>query len=247
MRLRFFSILFLLSALLISQTLDQQIQKLLEGDTQVSAVNLKQLQSEYRSDEPGLLFLEGLITLDGTEASEKFQRIVDKYPGSRYHAQALLRLAEYYYVNGLYVRSGDLLKQYARTYPNIGPVDIVHELLGNALTIAGSADSAVYYQQLLSKGKTPASGTPQEPEPIVESVKDWSVQAGVFSDRQNATRLSDTLNAAGFPARVDATRVGGKALFAVRVGNYESEAEARIVSLDIRSRVQLDAFVIHLQ
>jgi cell division septation protein DedD len=72
------------------------------------------------------------------------------------------------------------------------------------------------------------SGAPPPAQPpATEHATAWTVQLGLFSNRENATRLIASLKSHGFnPSMTDATKSGHK-LYRVRVGNEHDRAAAQ--------------------
>lgn len=73
----------------------------------------------------------------------------------------------------------------------------------------------------------PASGTPDAP---------WTVQAGSFTQQDNAETLAAELRKLGFPAYVSRFDDGGRLHFRVRVGGYPSRDAAQSKADEIRDR-----------
>ena len=48
------------------------------------------------------MFLDGVLTEDGQQAVSIYQRIIDKYPNSKYADAATYRVFAYFYALGLY-------------------------------------------------------------------------------------------------------------------------------------------------
>src|SRR5512140_2678476 len=51
---------------------------------------------------PGVLYLQGLVTSDGGEAVRIYQSIVDNFPKSEWADDALYKVYQFYYALGLY-------------------------------------------------------------------------------------------------------------------------------------------------
>jgi cell division protein FtsN len=94
-----------------------------------------------------------------------------------------------------------------------------------------------------------APGSPEapasaQPEPKGEEVaKTYSIQVGVFSDRQGARQVVDELARAGYPARISPDKRGPQELYKVVTGRYRSEYAARKALEQLRGE-GFDAFLI---
>jgi len=67
---------------------------------------------------PGVLYLQGVLTTDGSEAAKIYQSIVDNFPKSEWADDALYRLHQYYYSVGLYKTADQKLEQLSAITPS---------------------------------------------------------------------------------------------------------------------------------
>ncbi|MGH2567039.1 MAG: tetratricopeptide repeat protein, partial [Bacteroidota bacterium] len=110
-------------SLLLSQSEKQNepdIQRRLEmierGQEEAVKAELPTLMTNYQNH-PGILFLQAVLTTDGTEATKIYQSIVDNFPRSEWADDALYKLYQYYYSIGLYKTADQKLDQLKRDYP----------------------------------------------------------------------------------------------------------------------------------
>ncbi|WP_448189315.1 SPOR domain-containing protein [Azospirillum sp. sgz301742] len=88
-------------------------------------------------------------------------------------------------------------------------------------------------------GAAPAS------RPAVSATGRWVVQAGSFSVLENAEAVQRKLTAKGYAAQVsDWTDSSQRAWKIVRVGGYDSQADAKRVAADVKSSLGLSAMVV---
>jgi cell division septation protein DedD len=81
----------------------------------------------------------------------------------------------------------------------------------------------------------PAASAPAAQAPAAEHAMAWTVQLGLFSNRENAARLIAGLKSRGFnPSMSDATKSGHK-LYRVRVGNEHDRAAAQKLLARLRA------------
>jgi TolA-binding protein len=102
------------------QSSEPDIQKRLEmiekGQGEQVKAELPALMTNYQND-AGVMYLQGVLTTDGTEAVKIFQSIVDNFPKSEWADHALYKLYQYYYSIGLYKTADQKLAQLKQDYP----------------------------------------------------------------------------------------------------------------------------------
>ncbi len=241
-------------SLLCSQTIDEWIALAERGQLDNVRDHLSDIRQHYGTD-PGLIYLSALLEEDGAGAVDQYRDLCDQYPGNPYCHRALLKIAEFYYTSGLYIKSGDWLKKYLRKGPQDKDKKRALKLLERSMTISGNADSVSYYRDLFS-GHSPDEKLPvAEPvvpppngenkmQPIVSGKGDYAVQVGLFSSIENAGKQLNRLQEKGFAGRISISIKNGKALHAVIIGPYATDADAREISKKIKSGLGLDSFVI---
>lgn len=72
----------------------------------------------------------------------------------------------------------------------------------------------------------------------------WAVQLGAFSSREDANTLRARAVNAGFPAFVDETATGGKAMWRVRIGPHAERASAEGARAAARDKLKIDGLVV---
>ena len=72
--------------------------------------------------------------------------------------------------------------------------------------------------------------------PPVEQEAGWLIQVGSFGEEENARRLADRLDNAGYAARLYPHRSGGGLMYRVRVGPESSREDADEIASSLRDR-----------
>jgi cell division protein FtsN len=109
---------------------------------------------------------------------------------------------------------------------------------------APEAPGAPTSTQQEARGSEPPAPVAAQPQPKGEEVaKTYSIQVGVFSDRQGARQVVDELARAGYPARISPDKRGPQELYKVVTGRYRSEYAARKALEQLRGE-GFDAFLI---
>lgn len=133
--------LFVVTANLSAQDIDQYLQEIEHGETAKAQSALPQLMQEY-PDNPGVLYLRGVLQSDGEVAYQIFKDVADKTDGNSYKDDAILKVGEYLYARGLYISATKYLKRIPAQYPNSPHLQQASNLLINSLVAAGKSDSA---------------------------------------------------------------------------------------------------------
>lgn len=132
------------------QGLDYYFDLAYQGKVDEVTEALPQLYRQHPND-GSILYLEGLITQDGDTAVEMFKQVARLYPSSPYAADALLKIGEYLYARGLYIRAAQYLKRIPVHYPRSDLIYPSIRLFLNALLVSGNRDTALFYAQVFSR------------------------------------------------------------------------------------------------
>lgn len=182
------------------------------------------------------LWLRGVLTLDPAQARSSYLRLVVEYPGGRYTDRALLRLATTAELQGDVLEAEGYYRLLARDYP----ASPAHREAERWL----EANGEILREARASREDTPdlipprSDREPQPPPPDtrIVSSRDFTVQLGAFSGRDNAGALAERVRNAGFEPRV--VQVEGSPLFRVRVGRFPTRAAAA----EVRDRILAAGF-----
>lgn len=247
---------------------------------QVTAGNIDEAKSELPSlkekfpDDPGVLYLEALVTTDGSVAARLYQSIVDNHPRCEWADAALYRVYQFYYSLGLYKTADLKMAQLQRDYPDskylksqgsmaeAGPVVTRHDT-----PAAPAATPPVTASPKEEPVTTPASTVntapvvKQNPPPAVkqnpppakqekpavvthQSSGAYALQVGAFASEPNAERLQRAVEAMGYRVEIVTRGHTGKPMYHVWVGNYPTEAEARAAAVELREKHSVDAMLV---
>lgn len=247
---------------LISGELEDSIDKYLSGQETDVTENYAYLQEKY-GDEPSFIFLNASIEEQGPAAVAKYKDLYEQHPENKYSPVAVMKLAEYYYVTGLYIKACEWLKKFLYHYPQHESSVRALRLLDRALSISGEADSARYYVDYYTDKTIRISEIlPDQPilnpnlEPIDEpeyfsmqaqaGEMKYGVQVGLFGSLENAGKRLQMLQDNGYSGRIQISVRDGRSLNAVVIGEYDTDDKARKISNKIKSSLGLDSFVVEL-
>ena len=96
--------------------IDRFLARVEKGEAEEVRMELQSLLSRYPNN-PGVLYLQGVLTTDGTEAVRIYQSIVDNFPKSAWADDALYKVYQFYYAIGLYRTAEIKLNQLRTDYP----------------------------------------------------------------------------------------------------------------------------------
>jgi hypothetical protein len=196
-----------------------------KGQAEAVRAELPSLMTNYQNN-PGVMYLQAVLTTDGTEAAKLFQNIVDNFPKSEWGDDALYKLYQYYYSIGLYKTADQKLTQLKEEYP--------------FSAYASENNPAVEEKQAVKEKPTVIK--PKEPVP--KFATNFTVQVGAFSTLQNAGELKTKFEKEGYQSNIFTIVSHGKKLHKVWVGEFQTIDEARRFNAEIKSKFNLTSIVV---
>jgi tetratricopeptide (TPR) repeat protein len=141
---------FCLSILPAQDHLDALIQNVLHGSRDSAAVYLPTMEQRYPNN-PSLMYLKGLLENNGEEAMVIFSKLYNTHPSSEYGDDAVMKVAEYYYAAGMYVKAANWLKKMPIYYSRSEHIERAVKLFLNSLIVSGHKDTAVFYSRVFKR------------------------------------------------------------------------------------------------
>jgi septal ring-binding cell division protein DamX len=197
-----------------------------KGQADVVRAELPTLMTNFQNH-PGVLYLQAVLTTDGSEAAKIYQSIVDNFPKSEWADDALFKLYQYYYSIGLYKTADQKLEQLKRDYP--------FSTYATDQKVA-EEPKAVPPPEAPVKVSRPSKG---EKSSIV-----YTVQAGTFSILQNAEELKSRFERDGYSSHIFTIVNNGKKFHKVWVGEFSKQEEAKRFSGEIKKKYHLETIVV---
>ena len=143
-----YSVLFL--SLLYSSKVNVMIDEILSGKSQYSNDELfLKINDMNAKNSQNILILKGLIESDGEKSFNYFKDYIDSNVDKKYNELAILRISEYYYISGLYIKSSEWYKKLIMNYPDSKNLKSGINYFLNSLSVSGKLDSAKYYSKIL--------------------------------------------------------------------------------------------------
>ena len=183
---------------------------------------------EKNPDDPSVMFLDAVLKENGQEAIVIYQNIVDNYPTSKYADAALYRIFSYYYALGLYDTSREKLKQLNESYPESPYINIANQ---NLSALEDSVDEEKESREE-EKEKVP-----------LESYK-FTIQAGAFTNLDNANNLFNEIENAGIYCQLGEKTVAGTTFHVVYAGKFEKYEDAENFLQVVNSRFKLNGSIV---
>ena len=225
-------LLFILTGLAYSQDVDiiPYLKQIESGNIDAARSELMDLKDEY-PESPSVKFLEGVLTENGQLAVVVYQDIVDNYSTSKYADAALYRIFSYYYALGLYETAQKKLDQLILDYAGSPYIKIAQQN-----KFPGDGYIAVNNEEDSSE----VNGE----ETVAEQEFKFTIQAGAFSNRDNAESLKAEFLNSGIFSETKEKLVGGTRFHVVYVGKFLTENDAEGFLQVINKRYELSGRII---
>lgn len=204
----------------------RRLEMIEKGQADAVRAELPTLMTNFQNH-PGVLYLQAVLTTDGSEAAKIYQSIVDNFPKSEWADDALFKLYQYYYSIGLYKTADQKLEQLKRDYP---------------FSTYATDQKVAEEPKVVPPTETPAKVTP--PNKGEKSAVVYTVQAGTFSVLQNAEELKSRFERDGYPSHIFTIVNNGKKFHKVWVGEFNRQEEAKRFSAEIKKKYHLETIVV---
>ena len=206
----------------------QQIENGKADEVRNELVGLK----ERYSDDPSVMFLEGVLTENGQKAVVIYQKVVVEYPDSKYADAALYRIYSYYYALGLYESATEKLNKLITDYPKSPYIKIAKQ---NQLPVN---------PEITQEDET--NITQQKNEDVKGADYKFTIQAGAFSKIENAESLQLKFEKSGIFSEIKDKLVAGTSFHVVYVGKFVTENDAESFLKTINAKFELSGRVIQI-
>jgi hypothetical protein len=205
--------------------IQRRLELIEKGQGEAVKAELPTLMTTFQNH-PGVLYLQAVLTSDGTEAAKIYQTIVDNFPQSEWSDDALFKLYQYYYSVGLYKTADQKLEQLRRDYP----------------CSTYGADQPIVEEPKTIPQEAPAVVQPPGKADRYSTV--YTVQAGTFSILQNAEELKARFQRDGYTASIFTIVNNGRKFHKVWVGEFQKQEDARRFGAEIKKKYNLETIVV---
>ena len=239
------------------------------GGDEAVREQLPSLLSTYPNN-PGVLYLQALVTREGADAVRTYQSIVDKFPQNEWADDALYKVYQFYYALGLYRTAELKLNQLKTSYPMSPYVDAAAAdnagaaAADQAPTFPAQSAGAVKTPEKVvelpvqtprekpadsvqEKPRSTVPVSPADPPPVHPEAAipvRFSLQVGAFTLQANAESQKARFEAMGYSADMMSKVRDTRALFIVLVGDYATYDDARTAAAAVKKKMGVDAIVI---
>jgi cell division protein FtsN len=251
MKIHIFIIAFLISLSVLpasAQQIDTEVQQYIkmidQGDTEKASEESAALIAANPNN-PAILYLEGRLSTDGTEALKYYQTILDNFSKSQWADDALYQTYQYYYALGYYKTANIKLEQLKKQYPDSPYLtsktteQVVAEKTQEEVPKNLPLNSEV-------QKPTPTSSLPVPVPPVAtQSTTDlYTIQVGAFSTSSNADKQKTYFEELGYQVVITNKVKSGKSLFLVWVGAYPTAEDAVKASYEIKKKYNIESIVV---
>lgn len=181
---------------------------------------IKKLKGKEK-ETAAVLYLRALIEKDGDKALAIYNKIIESDSESITAERSLWRVAQYYYIKGLYIKSSGVLRQIIDNFP------------GTIYARKAKEELDIINEEFGEKDK-------QTIKPYKEEGK-FVVQLGAFGNKQNAQKTIKFLKENGYSnARINTQVILGSRLHLVWLGNFDNETSAKRYGELIKQKLRID-------
>lgn len=203
----------------------RRLEMIERGQGDAVRAELPSLMTNYQNN-PGVMYLQAVLTTDGAEAAKIYQSIVDNFPKSEWGDDALYKLYQYYYSIGLYKTADQKLQQLKEEYP----------------FSAYATEQPATTEQPSARKEKPVTLKPKAA--VQKFAGGFTVQVGAFSTLPNASELKEKFEKEGYAANIFTMVSNGKKLHKVWVGEFQSYDEAKRSAVEIKKKFNLSSIVV---
>ena len=241
MRFFIFIFLFISNSYCLSES-EKHISQIMNGN-----FNLE--KSQINNNDPESIYLNALIEIDGDKSKELFLDYLNKYPNNKYSASSIVKIAEYFYARGLYIKAANWYQKIPNKYPDSDYVDKSISYHLNSLVIAGKVDSARYYTKIF-KENFPKLKFNDDFIPIKKSKINnfndkkvsehntgYTIQVGIFKQYQSALYKKKILMNEGFSSNIKEVFIDNQRFYSLRLGTFIKKNNAEKETKRLKSRL----------
>lgn len=201
--------------------------KMIESGNVIQAKEDLAELKERNPDDPSVMFLDGILTENGQEAVVIYQNIIDNFPKSKYADAALYRIFSYYYALGLYDTAKEKLKQLTESYPNSPYIKVANQ------NLASGEQSETNKKEEIPENENTSD----------ENYK-YTVQAGAFTNLENAKNLNRQFAESGIFSQLIDKTVAGTVFHVVYAGKFEKYEDAENFLAVINSKFNVNGSIV---
>jgi len=257
-------IIICLSALcspLSSQSGPEIIGLVLKGEYQKAREGLEQIQKAGSESRDTVLFLQGLLAMDGEAAAETYQKLLTEFPESKYCDDAMFRLAQLAYARGAYRSALSRFREIQTSHPNSNLIPACLQWQNLCLQAMGESDDKTedtVPSSVTEPGLNEILGVIENDivnKPVVTPVKPsgpktspaYAVQVNAFSEQSRALMQKSFFEKNGYLVSLGSKTKDNQTLYLVWVGSVSTKEEALALKNEISNKFGVSGFVVTTQ
>jgi hypothetical protein len=204
--------------------IQRRLEMIERGQGEAVKSELPALMTNYQNH-PGVLYLQAVLTTDGSEAAKLYQNIIDNFPKNEWADDALYKLYQYYYSIGLYKTGDQKLQQLRQEFPF------------STYAVAEKPQESPKTPQEAPADVKPTGSVEKYPT-------SFTVQVGAFSTLQNAEELKAKFEKENYSSNIFTIVNDGRKLHKVWVGEFQTYEDAKRFTSEIRRKFSLESIVV---
>ncbi len=223
-----------------SQEIDisQLVREIESGD--VDRANILIMSAEKGNlNSINLKYLKALLTKDADEAAKLYRDVIHSSVESEWKDDAVYRMYLFHYARGEFNESDKYARILFESFPESEYLSYIKRITKD-LSIKSNVKNP---DTTLTENKQRYLTTIDQTE--VNSIDRFSIQVGAFSSMESAKNFANQFF--GYSTRIIQKNVGGKILFAVLVGNFNSKEAASVEQIKIRDRFKVESIIVKLE
>ena len=222
---------------------------------------LPTLISEHPND-PGVLYLQALLTREGADAVRTYQSIIDNFPKSEWADDALFKVYQFYYALGLYRTAEIKMNQLKAAYPDSPyasqqsptQTEAPEPAKGSPESPKADAPATEPAKPVVAPPAEQTAPAEQKAEPAPQEKTApqtdtaipvrFSLRVGAYTVHANAVTEKAKYEKLGYTAEMISKVRDTKSLFIVMVGSYGTYDEAKAAAAELKRKSGVSAMVV---
>lgn len=171
---------------------------------------------------------------DYSKAQIYLNKLIKRYPASRFSSQGMVKLADSYFLQGDYKEARKLYSEITRKYSGLNSLPTVYLRLAQIASRQGDWAGKKQYLRLI-KDRYPQSSEMKFVKTLENYGDFFTIQVGAFSERKNAFALKDDLDK-DYSAYIVEETNGNYPIYKVRVGKYKNRYDVEKVASQLQNK-----------
>lgn len=172
---------------------------------------------------------------DFLTAKKNFEAVIGKYNQSPYYEDAFLALGDVEFLQENFQEALKIYEDFLATTPSKKRLATLYFRLAELNLRLGYKDAFKKYLNKLNQ-EFPDSFEAKDARRLSEADSFYTVQVGAFTDYDNAQKFIARLESKGFKVQSVLCMLSGKKLCRVRVGQYRTMEEAKVIKKNLESQ-----------